>query len=123
MTESLAACHRALAIEPNCAKALTQLGLGHSLQGDAETALAYFDRALAIKPDLEYGYRAGSSLRISKTAAISHHIRASRSQWWRQIGAKISTNCPPQHENDRDPARRIVLGYVSAEFRRRSAAF
>jgi predicted O-linked N-acetylglucosamine transferase (SPINDLY family) len=123
VTESLAACHRALGIEPNCAKALTQLGLAHSLQGDTEIALAYFDRALTIKPDLEYALSGRIFIEDFKDDADFALHQASRSGWWHQIGSKISTNSPPQHKNDRDPTRRIVLGYVSAEFRQRSAAY
>lgn len=123
VTESLAACHRALEIEPNCAKALTQLGIGHSLQGDTETALTYFDRALAIKPDLEYALSGRIFIGDFKDDGDFALHQASRSGWWHQIGSKVATNCPPQHKNDRDPTRRIVLGYVSAEFRQRSAAF
>lgn len=123
VTESLAACHRALEIEPNCAKALSQLGIGHSLQGDTETALTYFDRALAIKPDLEYALSGRIFIGDFKDDGDFALHQALRSEWWHQIGSKISTNCSPQHKNDRDPARRIVLGYVSAEFRQRSAAY
>jgi predicted O-linked N-acetylglucosamine transferase (SPINDLY family) len=123
VTESLAACHRALAIEPNCAKALTQLGIGHSLQGDAESALAYFDRALAIKPDLEYALSGRIFIGDFKHDGDFAFLQALKLEWWRQIGSKLSTNRSPQCENDRDPTRRIVLGYVSAEFRQRSAAF
>jgi predicted O-linked N-acetylglucosamine transferase (SPINDLY family) len=49
--------------------------------------------------------------------------QAARSEWWRQIGSKIAAGPKPQHDNDRDQAKRIVLGYVSAEFRHRSAAY
>jgi predicted O-linked N-acetylglucosamine transferase (SPINDLY family) len=123
VTESLAACHRALAIKSNSAKALSQLGIGHSLQGDAETALAYFDRALAIKPDLEYALSGRIFIGDFKDDGDFAFVQELKSEWWRQIGSKISTKRPPQYENDRDPTRRIVLGYVSAEFRQRSAAF
>ena len=123
VTESLAACHRALGIEPNCAKAFTQLGLGHALQGDTETALAFLDQALAIQPDLEYAISGRIFIEDFKDDADFALHQASRSQWWRQIGSKISENYSAPHENDLDPTRRIVLGYVSAEFRNRSAAF
>jgi predicted O-linked N-acetylglucosamine transferase (SPINDLY family) len=123
VTESLAACHRALGIEPNCTKALTQLGLGHALQCDTQTALAFFDQALAIQPDLEYALSGRIFVEDFKDDGHFALHQASRSEWWRQIGLKISKDYFTRHENDRDPTRRIVLGYVSAEFRHRSAAF
>jgi predicted O-linked N-acetylglucosamine transferase (SPINDLY family) len=49
--------------------------------------------------------------------------QAARSEWWRQIGSRIAEQYPPQHDNDRDPIRRLVLGYVSADFKEHSAVF
>jgi predicted O-linked N-acetylglucosamine transferase (SPINDLY family) len=123
VTEALAACQRALAIKPDSAMALTQLGQWHAAQGDAEAAIACFDRALAIKPDDE----SALSNRIftadfSRDGDFALH-QVARSEWWRQIGSKISVERPLRCDNDCDPSRRIVLGYVSAEFKRRSAAF
>jgi predicted O-linked N-acetylglucosamine transferase (SPINDLY family) len=123
VTEALAACQRVLAIQPNSAKALAQIGQCHAFQGDAEAAVLYFDRSLAIKPDEETVL----SNRIF-TLDFSHEgdyarDQAARSEWWRQIGSKIAVEHPAQHENDLDPARRIVVGYISAEFRQHSSAY
>jgi predicted O-linked N-acetylglucosamine transferase (SPINDLY family) len=121
--EALAACQRALALRPDSAHGLTQVGQCHALQGDAEAAVACFDRALAVKPDDEVALSSRIySLDFSGDGDFARH-QAARSEWWRQIGSKIAAQYPPHHDNDRDPNRRIVLGYVSAEFRHRSAAF
>src|ERR1700730_2633138 len=123
VTEALAASQRALAIQPKPAKALAQIGQCHALQGDAETAVSYFDRSLAIKPDEETVL----SNRIF-TLDFSHEgdyarDQAARTEWWRQIGSKIFAKHAAPHDNDRDRARRIIVGYVSAEFRHHSAAY
>jgi predicted O-linked N-acetylglucosamine transferase (SPINDLY family) len=121
--DALAACQRALAIEPNSVKALTQIGQCHLRQGDAEVAVSFFDRALAIRPDDESALSNKIYTQdFSADCDFAQH-QAARSEWWRRIGSNISAERPPQYENDRDPSRRIVLGYVSAEFRRRSAAY
>jgi predicted O-linked N-acetylglucosamine transferase (SPINDLY family) len=123
VTEALAACQRALAIKPNSAAAHTLLGQWHAKQGDAEAAVACFDRALAIKPDDEGALSNRIyTLDFSRDGDFARH-QAARSEWWRQIGSKIAAERPLQHDNDRDPTRRLVLGYVSAEFKHRSAAF
>jgi predicted O-linked N-acetylglucosamine transferase (SPINDLY family) len=122
VTEALATCQRALAIQPNSASALAQIGQCHMLQGDSEAAVSYFDRSLSIKPDDD----AILSNRIFALdfSADGDYARdqAARSEFWRQIGSKISAAPPTPYENDLDPARRIVLGYVSADFRQHSAA-
>jgi predicted O-linked N-acetylglucosamine transferase (SPINDLY family) len=122
VADAMATCRRALAIEPDSVLALTQLGQCHALQGEPETAISCLDRALAIKPDDEDALSNRIfTLDFSGNAGFAQH-QAARSEWWRQIGSKISAEHLPQLENDRDATRRIVLGYVSAEFRQRSAA-
>jgi predicted O-linked N-acetylglucosamine transferase (SPINDLY family) len=121
--DAIAACQRALAIEPTSVKALTQIGQCHAHQGDAEAAVSFFDRALAIRPDDEAALSNRLySLDFCASSDFTQH-QAARSEWWRRIGSNISTQRPSQYENSRDPGRRIVLGYISAEFRRRSAAY
>lgn len=121
VTEALEACRRALAIEPNSAKALTQIGQCHALLGDAEAAVAFFDRALAIKPDDEIALQS-RIFSLDFCAGDDALHQAARSEWWRRIGPKISPKHPPRHDNARDPARKIVLGYVSGDFRHHSSA-
>ena len=122
-TEALAACQRALEISPNFPEALTRLGERLALQGDVEGAVSCFDRALAIKPDddITLSTRIFALDFAAKGDFASH--QAARSLWWHRIGAKIAAEHPPHHDNDFNPTRRIVLGYVSADFKHHSAAY
>jgi predicted O-linked N-acetylglucosamine transferase (SPINDLY family) len=123
VTEALAACRRALAINPNSARALSLLGQWHAQQGDAEAAVSCFDRALAIKPDDEGALSNRIfSLDFSKAGGFAQQ-QAARAEWWGQIGSKIAAQYALPCGNDRNPERRLVLGYVSAEFKHRSAAY
>jgi tetratricopeptide (TPR) repeat protein len=117
VNDALAACERALAIAPNSTQALTQMGQCQASQGDVEAAVACFDRSLAIKPDDEVTpSNKIFALDFSADGDYARH-QAVRSEWWRQIGSKIYVEHLSQHESDLDPTKRIVLGYVSAEFR------
>src|SRR5262245_66107687 len=110
--DALAACQRAIAIEPASVKALTQIGQCHARQGDAEGGVSFFDRALAIKPDDEVALANKIYAQdFSDDSDCARH-QAARSEWCRRIGSNISTERPSQYENGRDPSRRIVLGYV-----------
>ncbi|MGA7807361.1 tetratricopeptide repeat protein [Bradyrhizobium sp.] len=122
VSEALEACERAVAIEPNSTKALTQIGQCQALLGNAEAAVSFFDRSLTINPADEVALVSRIFSLDFCSAGYAQH-QAARSEWWRQIGSKISEQHPPHHQNDLDPARRIVLGYVSGDFRNHSAAY
>jgi len=123
ITEAELAFRRVLALQPDNATAITGLGGCLGLKGDADAALACIDRALAIQPDYEMALSARIfALDFSEACDFAAH-QAARTQWWRRIGERISAERPRRHETDCDPARRIVLGYVSADFRDHSAAF
>ncbi len=122
VADAEANCLRALAIKPDYSNALILLGQCHLHRANADAAVACFERSLAISPDDESALSNKIfALDFSGNSDFTAH-QAARSDWWRRIGAKISAARPAQYENDRDPTRRIVLGYVSAEFRDRSSA-
>lgn len=121
VSEALEACLRAAAIEPTSLKALSQIGQCHALLGDADAAVAFFDRVLAIDPAHEISLASRIfSLDFCDVGYAQH--QAARSEWWRRIGAKIAERHPPVHANDCDPHRRLVIGYVSGDFKAHSAA-
>jgi predicted O-linked N-acetylglucosamine transferase (SPINDLY family) len=122
LDEALESLDRAIALKPDLAEAFSIRGLVLTDLMRFDEALASFDRSIEIRPD----YAVGLSNKIFcldfvPGAGFEVQQRA-RKQWWDNVGARIAAGSDPRHGNDRDPERRLVVGYVSNDFRRHSAA-
>jgi predicted O-linked N-acetylglucosamine transferase (SPINDLY family) len=120
MAPALAACQKLLALNPNSATALSVLGSCLLLQGDAAAAIQLFDRALAVEPDhADAITRKIWALDFLPDAGFVEE-QAARNYWWNAVGSHIPRLHPAGRELD--PDRRLVVGYVSSDFRGHSAA-
>ena len=119
VAQATAACNKVLASNPNCEIATLLLGNCYARQGDLQAAIAHIDRALAIKPDFEEAI--SKKIFTLDFADVDFAVhQAVRQSWWEAIGAKIPRRQP--RPRSLDPERRIVIGYVSSDFRNHSAA-
>jgi predicted O-linked N-acetylglucosamine transferase (SPINDLY family) len=123
LTEAKSACREALAINPMSVQGLVQLSQCHGFQAENDFALDCLDRALSIDPEHETAITNRIFWLDFSTRADVASQQAARADWWRAIGLKEVRRATPLRAEDRNPDRKIVLGYVSAEFKRRSAAF
>lgn len=122
LPEAFEAYNKALALRPDYFKALLQLAQCHGKQGNLAQELAFYDKALAIRPDFpEAISNRIFCLDFVPDIGFAEH-QAARKAWWDQVGAKIAGAARLAHRNSLDAGRRIVLGYVSSDFNRHSAA-
>lgn len=122
VADAFAAYNQALAIRPVYFKVLLQIAACYRKQGDIKAAITYYDKALAIKPDFATAISNRIfALDFVADADFEEHQTA-RKLWWTQIGSKIAAQSQFRHANSPETARRLVIGYVSADFYLHSAA-
>ncbi|MBM7482546.1 MULTISPECIES: glycosyltransferase family 41 protein [Bradyrhizobium] len=118
--QAILACTMLLEEYPRSAIAMALLSACFANQGEIASAIELLDAALAIVPDASLIGRKIFFLDYLSEADFAVQ-QAARKQWWDAIGSKLPrrTLAPRQL----DPDRRIVVGYVAAEFWHHSAAF
>ena len=118
LDEGIAACRRAVNLAPNLAQAHVNLGNALQSAGRLDEAIASFDRARTINPD----YTAAHSNRFF---AMAYMPEFNSPAILREMKAWDARNPRPMtgHKNDRNPARKLRIGYVSPDFYRHCQSF
>jgi protein O-GlcNAc transferase len=110
-------CFRhALTVDPNHADAHNNLGLVLKLQGNLTEATACHRRALALKPDFAAAHSDLLYTMIFGPDQNPETIFAEHLRWNRMHAVPLTKFFRP-HDNDKNPERRLRIGYVSPDFR------
>jgi predicted O-linked N-acetylglucosamine transferase (SPINDLY family) len=121
VAQAIVACKRVLELNPTSEIGLTMLGTCLGKLGDTAGAISHFDRALEIKPDCDDAITKKIFLLDFLPEADFAIQQAARKYWWDAIGSRFARR--NLVARSLDPQKRIVVGYVSSDFRTHSAAF
>ncbi len=114
--ETIALCRQALALEPDLAEAHNNLGVALKELGQLDEALVACRQAIAVKPDFALAH---SNLLLCEQYRPDHtalSLLQQHDKWDRQHGHPLYETWPV-HPNNRDPERRIRMGFVSPDLR------
>ncbi|MFK4507645.1 O-linked N-acetylglucosamine transferase, SPINDLY family protein [Bradyrhizobium daqingense] len=117
--QAMAAAATLIERNPRSEMGMALMGFAYSNQGEMDTAIEYLDRALDLRPDYGDAIRGKIFLQDYRAEADFVVQQEVRKTWWDAIGSRIPQRTLPKRPLD--PEKRIVVGYVAAEFRQHSA--
>lgn len=121
--EEAAACYRrALAIRPNDAETFNNLGNVLTLQGRLDEAISSYQKALTIRPDYATAHSNMLFAQLHLPDIALTRIIESHKEW-AAVHASHHRASWKKFDNNRDPERRLVLGFCSGDFRRHPVGY
>lgn len=114
LDEAVAACRQAIALKPDYAKAHNNLGNALKEMGQLDQAVAAYRQAVVLQPNFA---EAHSNVLYTQLFDPAYDARAicREHQRWNQQHAEPLRKLIQPHANDRDPNRRLRIGYVSPD--------
>jgi protein O-GlcNAc transferase len=122
MTQAMASYQKAISLNPNDFKAYHGLGLIWKNQARLDKAIEHYQKALAINPHYVsvhncLVYALNFALGYNRANIFLEHQR------FNEQHAKPLAKWIQPHRNDCNANRKLKIGYLSADFRRHSAAY
>jgi len=119
---AIASYRRAIELRPDLVQAHNNLGNVLKDYREVDAAIASYQRALSLQPDSSLAlsnllFALHCSGDLSASAIFQEHVR-----WDEAHGRPLGKFIEP-HRNEVQPARRLRIGYVSADFREHSVTY
>jgi protein O-GlcNAc transferase len=115
LDESIAAFRQAIALEPDLSEAHNNLGNALKDQGQLDLAMAAYRAALLLKPDYPGAQSNLLYVMYFHPGYDAQAIYEEHRRWSQQHAEPLMKFVQP-YTNDRNPERRLKIGYVSPDF-------
>ncbi|MBK8726285.1 MAG: tetratricopeptide repeat protein [Holophagaceae bacterium] len=122
LREGQAFVEHALRLKPDEQQAWNALGITLMMRGDHGEARAAFRKALALNPDFTSAHSNLMGALHYDESIPPEELHAEHLAWNRQHAAHLDKG-PGAWDRDRDPERRLRVGYYSPDFREHSVAY
>ena len=123
LDEAIGEFRAALAINPNHAPSLHNLGEALAREGDIDAAIESLQRALALRPNYPAAHQSLLFMMHYSDRFTPQQVFAEHRRWAELYEKPLAALRAQKHENDRDPDRRLRVGYVSPDFRRHPVGY
>ena len=112
--EAIACYQRALELKPNFAEAHYNLGIAQKYQGRIEEAMASFQKALEAQPQFAAAHSTALLALQYHSGTTLAQLAAAHGEYDERHAAPLRATWRP-HDNQRDPDRKLRLGFVSPD--------